>query len=383
MALAITGADLITSVGSGRAANFAAFCDQVSGNKPLQRFDPARFRFQRAYEIADRAPGRSEIKGRATQWLCTCVTEAVQEARLELRGKRVALLVGTGLRELRSLELWWTKGVPFHASELHFAGALQQATGSLGPSFTFSNACSASNFALGLGADLLELGEVDVVVAAGCDSITESMFGALDRVTGTPPQQVRPFNREHKGVLLGEGAAAVVLEPLEHALARGVAPIAILRGVGMNCDAYHETGPALDGIAAAITDAHKRAEVAPEAIDLLMAHGTGTALNDSVEALAIKQVFGTAVTRVPISGLKSMTGHTSGASGLMGVIVAIEAMRQGRIPPTVGYTEPIAEAEGLDIVIGAAREAQVRIAQVNAFGFGGVNAVVIIERGAP
>jgi 3-oxoacyl-[acyl-carrier-protein] synthase II len=353
----------------------------VSGNKPLQCFEQHRFRFTRAYEIADRTPDQPDVKGRATEWLRRCVIAAMDEAKFVPRGERVALLVGTGLRELRGLELWWTNQMPFHVSELHFGGALQRDITGLGPVFTFSNACAASNFALGLGADLIELQEADVVIVAGCDSITESMYGALDRVTATPPEQVRPFNQDRKGVLLGEGAAAVVLEPLDRAIARGATPLALLRGVGMSCDAHHETAPALNGIAGAMEDAHQRAGVAPEDIHLLMAHGTGTPLNDSVEALAIKQVFGTAAPQVPISGLKSMTGHTSGSSGLMGVVVGIEAMQQRRIPPTLGLSQPIPEAEGLDIV-DATREARVDIVQVNAFGFGGVNAVVVLERGA-
>jgi 3-oxoacyl-[acyl-carrier-protein] synthase II len=372
---------LITSVGAGRTANFAAFCEQVSGNKPLQCFDQQRFRFTRAYEIADRRPGMPDVKGRATEWLRRCVIAAMDEANFVPRGERVALLVGTGLRELRGLELWWTDQVPFHVSELHFGGALQRDIAGLGPVFTFSNACAASNFALGLGADLLKLKEADVVIIAGCDSITESMYGALDRVTAAPPEQVRPFNQDRKGVLLGEGAAAVLLEPLEQATARGATPLALLRGVGMSCDAHHETAPAQDGIAFAMQDAQQRAAVAPADIDLLIAHGTGTPLNDSVEALAIKQVFGTVATEVPISALKSMTGHTSGSSGLMGVVVGIEAMRQGRIPPTLGFSQPMPEAEGLNIVH-TTTEASVDIVQVNAFGFGGVNAVVVLERGA-
>jgi 3-oxoacyl-[acyl-carrier-protein] synthase II len=179
---------------------------------------------------------------------------------------------------------------------------------------------------------------------------------------------------------MGEGAAAVVVEPLERAVARGKSPLALLRGVGMSCDAYHETAPDPGGMAASMIDAHRRAAVTPEEVDLIMIHGTGTTRNDQAEALAIKKVFDADASRPLLSGLKSMTGHTSGASGLVGVIVAIEAMRQSCVPPTVNFSELMAEAEGLNLITNIAQPAQIRIAQVNAFGFGGVNAVAILER---
>lgn len=381
MQLVITGADMITSVAAGRQANFNAFCQGISGNKPLQAFDRSRYRLQRAYEIDDRESGQPDVPRRATRWLCRSVCAAIQEAGLTSDSTdRVAILVGTGLRELRSLELAWADGVPFHISELHFGPALHQATALQGPIMTLSNACAASNVALGLAADLIELGEIDVAIVAGCDSITETMFGTFDRVTLESSGHVVPFDCQRKEVVMGEGAAAVVLESRARAVRRGVQPLAIVRSVAINCDAYHETAPAVQGISDAIADAHRRANVAPADIDLIMAHGTGTKLNDQAEALAIKQVFGASAERVLLSGIKSMTGHTSGASGLVGVAAAIEAMRQERVPPTVGFSTPMPEAEGLDIVVGQARQAQMRFAQVNAFGFGGLNAVIILEK---
>ncbi|MCI0729734.1 MAG: beta-ketoacyl-[acyl-carrier-protein] synthase family protein [Chloroflexi bacterium] len=378
--LAITGADLITSVGASRTANFHAFCQGVSGNRRLQGFNRSHFRYQRAYEIPDRVPEGVDRKGRGTQWLCWCVRQALREAGIAPESERVALLVGTGLQELRSVELWWADGFPLHVSEIHFATALQQEFGLGGAVLTFSNACSASTFALGLGADLIALGEADAVIVGGCDSMTESMLGAVDRVTAVAPEQLQPFDQDRRGVLMGEGAAAVILEPLEQAIARGKSPLALLRGVGMSCDAYHETAPSPDGMATSIVDAHRRAAIAPEEVDLIMAHGTGTMLNDQAEALALKKVFGAGIGHPLVSGLKSMTGHTSGASGLIGVIVAIEAMRQSCVPPTIYFSKPMAGAEELNIVVGAAKPASIRIAQVNAFGFGGVNAVAVLER---
>jgi 3-oxoacyl-[acyl-carrier-protein] synthase II len=147
----------------------------------------------------------------------------------------------------------------------------------------------------------------------------------------------------------------------------------------MTCDASHVTAPDHDGIVRAIRDAHTRARITPEAVDLLLAHGTGTLLNDETEAGALMTVFGERLRSVPVTAIKSMTGHTSGASALVGIVSAIEAMRQRRIPPTTNLQTPIAKAAGCDFVTGSVRHAQPTIAQVNAFGFGGVNGVVILE----
>lgn len=383
MDIAISGADLITSVAVGRQANFEAFCQSACGNKPLQCFDRSRYRLGWAYEIADRAEPGQDRPGRATDWLCHCIESATAAAALPLDGSaRVAVLVGTGLRELRSLELAWVEGRPFPLQQLHFGAGVRRALGLAAPVWTLANACAASSFALGLAADMIALGEIDAAVVAGCDSITESMFGTFDRITRAPLERVVPFDGAgYKGVLMGEGAAAVVVEPAAQARGRGVPPLAQVRSVGITCDAHHETAPAPASIAAAMRDAHRRAGLDAAAIDLLLAHGTGTEQNDRAEAQAIKEVFGPASAHIPISGIKAMTGHTSGASGLVGVVTAIEALRQGRLPPTAGFRTPIPEASGLRIAAQAVPVASARLAQVNAFGFGGLNAVVILEKG--
>lgn len=371
---------MVTCLGMGVEECFDAFCRGESGNAPLQAFDAAKYRMQRAYEICDRS-GRVDACGRASKWLSMAIEQAVTSAGLDGVQSGIPVLVGTGLRELRSLELWWSAGHDFDTEKLHFRSAVRRACGQ-GRSLTVSNACSASLFTLGLASDMLALEEADAVVVAGTDSITESMFGLLDRVHPTPPSEVRPFDRQRRGVLLGEGAVAVVLEPPAAAAERGRQPLAWLRGVGMSCDAHHVTAPDQSGIARAIRDAHRRAAVRPEDVDLVLVHGTGTILNDETESLAMREVFGEAVTRPLFSALKSMIGHTSGASGLMSLVTAVECLRRGRVPPTVGHRDPIPEAAGLSFVTGRAREADLRVAQVNAFGFGGVNAVGVVERAA-
>jgi 3-oxoacyl-[acyl-carrier-protein] synthase II len=286
----------------------------------------------------------------------------------------IPVLVGTGLRELRSVELWARDGVPFSAGRLHFGTALRDRFGAT-MTHTVSNACSASLHVLALGTDLLAAGAADTVVVAGVDTVTESMVGIADRLQSVPPDTVRPFDRGRMGTILGEGASAVVLrrgdEPNGPCLGR-------VRGVAVNCDAHHATAPDAASIAAAIRDAHRRAGVGPADIDLVMLHGTGTHANDVAEAAAMRAVFGPAPEKTLMTAMKSMTGHTSGASGLHGLIVALTAMADGLAPPTIGLDDPIDDVAEFRIVRDAPAPADLALAQVNAFGFGGVNAVAVV-----
>jgi len=374
----MTGSAMLTSVGADKNTCFQNFCLGISGNKPLQSFDLDKFNVKRAYELSD-GDRSVDDKTRATKWLCQVINEAIDEADIREFDGRVVVLIGTGLRELRSLELWWVDQTPMHIRELHFGGAVRSECGMSVPVMTISNACAASNYALGIATDMLALDEADIVIVAGVDSITESMFGLLDRVNPNNPEIVQPLDDKRQGVLMGEGAAAIVLETTKHARARGKESSITIRSVGLNCDAFHETAPDVNGIADAMRDAHSRAEVEPKEIDVIINHGTGTQLNDAAEVKAINEVFGQHASRPHISALKSIIGHTSGASGLVGVVAAAECIRQSRIPPTLGLGTPMEEAKNLNIVQGAAAACDVNLAQINAFGFGGVNAVVMME----
>jgi 3-oxoacyl-[acyl-carrier-protein] synthase II len=375
----VTGTGMVSSLGGSVAASFEAYCRGETGLAPLRAFDRSKYRVTSAFEVADRPPGGDQPR-RATAWLCDAIGQAVAQAGLDpAAAGRVPVVVGTGLAELRSLELWWTGDTPLTVPDLDVSSAVADAAG-LGPTYLFVNACSASLFALAAGTDLLALGEVDAVVVAGTDTITESMVGLLDRVTMEAPTELRPFDVDRRGVILGEGAAAVVLEPVERAAARGARTLAVLRGVGTNCDANHLTAPLLAGISRAMQDAHRRAAVDPEDIDLVLAHGTGTLLNDLTEAQALREVFAGRTRRPLVTALKSLTGHTSGASGLMSLVTAVETMASGRLTPTRHHATPIPEIDDFTVVAEPTKGADVRRAQVDAFGFGGVNAVAVLER---
>lgn len=365
----ITGASMLTAHGQGRAHVFEQLCDGIVAAAPLRHLDATRFSTQHAYEIVD----DDAHAARCTGWLTAVIAEAVAEAGLDPASSRVCVLVGTGLREQPALERWAVEGAPFSAAQWDFAPAVRAALGCEWPVYTMVNACAASLHCLALAEDMLALDQADAVVVAGTDAIAVSMFGLLDRVN-TPAEAIEPFDQHRKGVLMGEGAAAVVLQGGTPARA-----LAALRAVAMTCDAHHETAPDAAGIEAAVRAAHAAAGVAITEIDVVLAHATGTALNDDTEAAVLQRVFGSAAAGVRLTGIKAMTGHTAGASGLIGVVTAIEALASGRVPPTPGLRTPIAAAAAFDLVTAARAPAPLRLAQVNAFGFGGVNAVAIVE----
>ncbi|QCB92303.1 beta-ketoacyl synthase N-terminal-like domain-containing protein [Cellulomonas shaoxiangyii] len=385
----LAGTGATCSVGHGVEASFAALLDGRDGLAPLRGLDARRYGAGHAYEVDDRPDGR-DVPGRAGALLVAAVREAADAAGLgTLAG--VPVLVGTGLRELRSLELSWLRRAdgpdpdrvpaPFGPDDLHFGPALR----ALGADdvHTFSNACSASLYAAGLALDLLALGHPAVVVG-GVDVLTSSMFGLLDRVHLDPPERLRPFDAARKGVLMGEGAAAVVLTrgPAPGAAARdaaaGASRATLLRAVALGCDAFHATAPDPDGVERTIRAAHAAAGVGPRDVDVVYAHGTGTLLNDEAEAVALSRVFGA---DAPVTAaVKGATGHTSGGSGLFSLVMAERTLATGLVPGVRGLREPTPAAAGLRLPTGTVRIGRSRIAQVDAFGFGGLNAVAVLER---
>ncbi len=373
----ITGAGMVTSVGSNKDECYAAFCNGVSGVGELQSYDMSKFNTRHAYEINDRVNGEEPF--RSTRWLCNAIMEAVDQAQIGSETMNVPVLVGTGLRELRSVELYFTENSPILLNQLHFGTQVRERLPNSGAVYTVSNACAASNYTLALAEDMLRLGQAEIACVAGCDTLTESMYGLLGRVNPMVPERLQSFDRNRKGVLMGEGAAAVILETAEHARKRGAKPLARLRAVGLSCDATHETAPDCAGIERAIRDAHSRSGNTPSDVDVIFVHGTGTSLNDSTEGAALAAVFDPAANSVVLSGLKSMTGHTSGASGLVGVVTALLALEHKTIPPTVGLEDPIDEISGMKISAEAMKIEKLQLAQINAFGFGGVNSVVMID----
>lgn len=374
MTALITASTIRTCLGTG-PETFAALLRGNSGYRPLQPVDRRRLNVGGSYPIDD---GGSEALFRASSWLRACIAEALVQSRLGARAGRVIAIIGTGLRELRSVERFALEGAEVPLDRLHFARAVREAAPCVAETITLSNACSAGGHALALAEDLLEQGEADAVIVAAADAMTESMIAMIGRFGIEPNEQVRPFDNRRSGVLLGDGAAALVVEP--ETVSR--AALGRLLATGLSCDAFHETAPNADGVRRAVSDALERARKVPADIDLVIAHGTGTSLNDPMEAQLLRSVFASDGPGPWITAVKGGVGHTSGAAALVNVDVALRCFDANVVPPIVGLDEPLVDGAGLRFVSSEPVHEQLDLAIVNAFGFGGVNAVSLVEKTA-
>ncbi len=257
-----------------------------------------------------------------------------------------------------------------------------------GPNFAPVSACSAGSDAIGLAYQAIQLGQCTAIVTGGTESpiIITGMaafdrLGAMSHNDAHPERACKPFDKNRDGLVMGEGAATLILESLDYAMARGAKPLAEIIGYGATSDAFHVTAPAENGAGAAraIENALKDAGLQPQDIDWISAHATATSLNDKMESLAIKAAFGEQAYRVPISGTKAMTGHMMGATGALELIFGIKAIETGCVPPTINYDTPDPDCD-LDYVPNVARAMTVNTVMSNAFGFGGHNSVLIVKR---
>jgi nodulation protein E len=249
-----------------------------------------------------------------------------------------------------------------------------------GPSFGITSACASSNHAFAAAADQIRLGRADVMVAGGADApLIYGIVKGWEAMRALAREACRPFSADRDGLIIGEGAGIAVLESYEHAQARGAPILAEFAGSGLSADAGDIVSPTLEGPAAAMRNCLADADLAPGDVDYVNAHGTGTKANDQVETAAIRMAFGKAADHLSVSSTKSMHGHCMGASGAVEAIACLMALKDGVVPPTVGYRERDPECD-LDVTPNIARPRQVRAAMSNAFAFGGTNAVVAFKR---
>lgn len=394
--VAVTGLGPVSSIGAG----VSAFADSLragrSGISPITSFDPTGFPNQHAGEVHDFDPAdylrrlQPARWGRSSQFAASAARLAVADSGLDLSqvaAGRAHVVIGTTSGESQVAEALTAQIVdsgfaaqdPALLAQLsgnRLANAVSEELGLSGESLTIATACSASNYAIGYGYDLLVTGEADVVLTGGADSVcrwAHAGFFRLGALTGTA---CSPFDRDRSGILTGEGGAVLMLETFEHAQARGARIYAELLGYGLNCDANHPVSPDAASIAECMRIAHRNAGVKPEEVDYICAHGTGTMANDLVEGRAILEVFGKQPP--PVSSIKSMIGHTMGAACGFGAIAAVMAIYRGFLPPTINWRTPDPELTGIDPVPNHARPATVRVAQNDGFAFGGNNAIVML-----
>jgi 3-oxoacyl-[acyl-carrier-protein] synthase II len=242
-------------------------------------------------------------------------------------------------------------------------------------------ACSSSAIALSQARDQIALGRVQVAVAGGAEGLCMLTLAGFGALRATSPEACRPFDVDRKGLNLGEGAAVLILESEAHARARGARIYARFVGAGLSCDAHHMTAPHPEGAGAlrAMQAALKDAQLGPEAVGYINAHGTGTPHNDAAESAAVRQLLGARAAQVPISSIKSMVGHTLGAAGAIEAVASVVSLHEGFLPPTVNLQTPD-PAFGLDLIMGEARAQRVQVVMSSSFAFGGNNAVLLFTQ---
>ena len=386
MSVAVTGRGVVTSLGEGADAFFdllvAGTSGIVDGESRALDFDPERYMDPRVARRTDRF----------AQFGVAAADQAAAEAALaDCDPDRVGVVIGTGIGGLITLqeqcESFLARGergvspnfVPMMMPNAA-AGAVAIRHGLHGPGFSVASACATGAHAIGEGMAMIERGSADVVVAGGAEAaMTTLCIAAFRRMGALSAEGVsRPFDARRDGFVMGEGAGVLILEREDHAAARGATVYGRIVGYGASNDAFDMVQPdefgagALIAMRAALDDAG----LAPAEIGFISAHGTGTPINDRVESLAIRNLFG--ADAPPISSTKSAIGHLLGAAGSTEALVCIEALRRGILPPTINYSEPDPECD-LDYLVDGAREAPgVRLALSNSFGFGGQNACLAI-----
>jgi len=404
----ITGIGVISPVGTGLEAFWSSLVGGVSGIKRVERFDPANFTTRIAGEVVDFEPAQYIDKKEArrmdrfTQFAVAASGMAIADAALDLEGEnrdRIGVILGSGIGGITTMEeqarVLFEKGpgrvspffVPMMIANIG-AGQVAISYRLRGPNITSVTACASSTNAIGDAFKMIQHGHADVMLSGGTEAPITPLavagfcsMKAMSTRNEEPEKASRPFDAQRDGFVIGEGAAILVLESLEHALQRGARIYAEVAGYGSTCDAYHMTAPDPDGAGAAnaMREALADADLAPGAVDYINAHATSTPLGDRSEVLAIKKVFGDHTGKLAVSSTKSMTGHLLGAAGGLEAAVCLLAIDRGEIPPTINYEVPDPDCD-LDCVPNVARKTAVNAALSNSFGFGGHNATLVFKK---
>ena len=398
--VAVTGAGVISALGLDSHSFWSAISKGRSGIRPMQLVDRALFRFPNGAEVPDYNPAsyfdEKEIGllDRFAQFGVIAAREAVKDSGIEWTrelGERTAIVTGSCVggqtTEDEGFVGLYKKGSnrvnPFtipRTMENAAASRISLELGIVGPTYTVSTACSSANHAIGQAFWMLRNGLVDLAITGGSEAVFSVGFlKAWEAMRVVAPDTCRPFSKDRRGLILGEGAAMLVLETLESARARGAKIYGEIVGFGMSSDAHHITQPSAEGAARALRAALRDAVLEPEQIGYINAHGTATPANDATETAAIRAVFAAHADKMAISSTKSMHGHALGAAGALEAVATLMALRCGVLPPTANYTTPDPACD-LDVIPNEPRAAHVEAALSNSFAFGGLNAVLAFRR---
>ena len=399
--VAVTGLGAICALGRNVPECAASLCQGRPAIGLIQSTDCSQLRFQNGAEIRGYShqpyfdDRRADFMDRFAQFAVIAAREAVGCAGIEwtpqLR-ENSAIITGSCVGGQSTEDIGFQEVYKLGRNRVHpltipktmaNAGAshISMEFGITGPSFTISTACSSAAHAIGQAYRMIGAGQADLAITGGSEApFSFGILKAWEAMRVVSPETCRPFSKDRRGMILGEGAAMFVLEPLEAARARGARIHAEIVGFGMSSDACHITQPSSEGAARAMRAALRDAALAPDQIGYLNAHGTATPANDVAESAAIRAVFGGHADHLPVSSTKSMHGHALGAAAALECLATILALRDSILPPTANFTQLDPECD-LDVIPNHARPAQVEYALSNSFAFGGLNAVLALRKG--
>jgi len=394
--VAVTGIGVIAAPGRTRNAFWKALVQGESAIRPMTLVPEGALRFSNGAEVPDYRTTdyfdekQADFLDRFAQFAVIAAREAIGDAGIAMTpelAEKTAVVTGSSTGGQSSEDAQFRELYEAHNSRIHpltiartmaSAGtsAITREFGIVGPSLTLATACSSANHAIGQAFWMVRHGVAEIAIAGGAEApFSMGFLKAWEAMRIVAPDTCRPFSADRRGLILGEGAAMLVLEPLERAQARGARVWGEIAGFGMSADAHHLTQPLAEGAARAMRAALRDSETPPEAIGYINAHGTGTLANDATETAAIHQVFGAHAAKLLVSSTKSMHGHALGAAGAIEAAATLIALHEGVIPPTANFTRPDPACD-LDVVPNTARRAQVEWALSNSFAFGGLNAVL-------
>jgi 3-oxoacyl-[acyl-carrier-protein] synthase II len=402
----ITGLGAVTPLATGVEKSWQKLCQGKSGVARITKFDPSGFNVQIAAELKDFHPEDflDKKKIRRTdpfiQYALVAARMAIDDARLNINGNNasgVGVVLGScaGGMNMYEKNLFALRDegpekvspffIPGFIANMA-AGEVSMDFGARGPSKCVVTACATGNNCIGDAFRLIQYDEADAMIAGGSDAYVLPIaiagfdkMRALSRRNSEPEKASRPFDKDRDGFIIGEGAGVVILEEIESAVRRGAKIYAEVAGYGSNIDSFHITEPDWENQALCLKLALNDAAISPSDVEYINAHGTSTVINDVSETKAIKAALGEHSKKVPVSSNKSMFGHLLGAAGAVEAIFTVLTIRDGIIPPTINYDTPDPECD-LDYVPNTARKAQVNIALSNSFGFGGVNAALVLRK---
>jgi len=402
--VAITGLGIISPLGLNLAESWDGFSTGRCAIQTLRDIDRSRvgLKIENGAEVRGFDPtqhfegGKEAYLDRFAQFSVVAAREAIRDSGLQLTPElreNGAVICGSAVGGQFAIEAGFQDLYVSERGRVHpltipktmsNAGASQisMELGITGPTYTVSTACSSANHAMGQAFRLVRDGEVEIAVTGGSEApFAIGFLKAWEAMRVIAPDTCRPFSKDRRGMILGEGGAMMILEPWEAAKARGARIYAEICGFGMTSDAHHLTQPTVAGPARAMRDALRLAGMAPEEVGYINAHGTGTPGNDPVESRAIREVFGAHADKLGVSSTKSLHGHALGAAGALEAIATVLALYHGILPPTANYNERDPECD-LDYIPNKPRVQQVQAALSNSFAFGGLNAVLAF-RAAP